>query len=161
MTSEPTLSRVKLTDMPVDLWDESRRWFEGLIREFDVIAAEIEDPFPRDLLTFVAATRREFGRFSASSTSHLEEALTTGRQTVDVDMDVPPDAADAARSLLEKVHAADRFCRDGELLTLALTEEMRLFVDWYLTEVADQIEGAAPTSWPPPRPKDGMSDGSE
>ena len=42
-----------------------------------------------------------------------------------------------------------RRCRQGEhLLTLATPPDCVAYRHWYLAQVADQLEGAQPVSWP-------------
>lgn len=147
MSTEVQLCRVGVVGVPVETWRRSRDWFEGLLREFDIIATESDEATPRELVEFVAGARERFSRFSAGSTTVLEEALERRQTTVDLEMRVPPDVAGAARDLWLRILAADDFCRQGELLTLALPEDVREFIRWYLEEIAHQIEGGEPRPW--------------
>lgn len=149
MALNPDLHSVHLLSVPVGVWIASRNWFESLIREFDIVAADTRHSIPGELLEFVAAAREEFGHFSTAPNAVLEEASSQGANSVDVHMELPYAAAPTARSLLTHIYKADRYCREGEFLTLALTVDIRRFVEWYLTEVADQIDGADPQRWPP------------
>lgn len=147
MSTEVQLRRVRVLGTPVSLWRRSRDWFEGLLREFDIIATESDAATPRELVEFVADTRERFSRFSTGSTTALEEAAERGESTIDLDMELPPQVAVAARDLWIRILAADDFCRQGDLLTLALPEEVRAFIHWYLDEIANQIEGSEPRPW--------------
>ncbi|HEX2155345.1 MAG TPA: hypothetical protein VHL52_15375 [Acidimicrobiia bacterium] len=147
MTTGTRLHRVHLRAIPVSVWHETRLWFEGLMREFDIIAAESQASTPRELLDFVVAASEKFERFSNDPNAILEEAWQQGRPNLDLDLELPPEAAQAARDMWSHIVAADEFCRDGNLLTMAIKDEPRRFVEWYLGEVADQIEGAQPRPW--------------
>lgn len=154
MSTDVRLCRIRLLGTPVGVWGRSRDWFEGLLRELDIIATGSDAGTPRELVDFVAAAREEFSRFSAGSTSVLEAAEEHGETTVDLEMQLPPNAAVAARDLWDRILAADNYCRQGDLLTLALPQDVRVFVRWYLEEIATQIEGGEPRPWnssPQPR----------
>lgn len=147
MNSEAQFRPVRLTGIPVELWARSRVWFEGLLREFDIIATESDEATPRELVDFVADTRERFSRFSTDSNTVLEEALERGGATADLEMELPSEAGNAARELWVRILAADDFCRHGDLLTLALPEDVREFIRWYLGEFANQMEGGEPIPW--------------
>lgn len=141
------LVRIRMEGVPVELWNRTREWFSGLVREFDIIASTSdEDSAPRRLTTFVAATRRQFGQFS-SPTEALEEALAAGEVATDVAFEVPAVAASAAATLWEQIEQALEFCSEGDLLTLTPTDDVIRFCRWYLFEVVDQIGGSAPRAW--------------
>lgn len=147
MNAEGPFRPVRLIGIPVQLWARSRVWFEGLLREFDIIATESDEATPRELVAFVADTRERFSRFSTDSNTVLEESLERGDAAADLEMELPPEAGNAARELWVRIVAADDFCRHGDLLTLALPEDVRTFVRWYLGEFSNQMEGAEPSPW--------------
>lgn len=154
MSTDVRLCRVRLIGTPVAIWGRSRDWFEGLLRELDIIATGADAGSPRELVHFVANAREEFSRFTAGSASVLEAAEEHGETTVDLEMHLPANAAVAARELWDRIVAADNYCRQGDLLTLALPQDVRVFVRWYLEEIANQIEGGEPRPWasvPQPR----------
>lgn len=154
MTSDRRLSSVRLIGVPLDLWHRGRVWFEGLMREFDVIATDTGETTPRQLLEFVSEVRDRFSRFADDSGVALEEAHARGERSLDVEMELPPEAAPAARQLWDHIQEAEAYCRRGDLLTLTPDDELRRFLHWYLHEVADQAEGADPRPWdsqPPTR----------
>lgn len=142
------LLRVELRNVPVQLWDESRRWFEELLREFAVVATSSpETQVPRQLLDFVDDVRSRFSRFSESTNLTLEEAHAEGRSHIDLTLQLPAEAGPIALELHEHVLRADEFCRDGQLLTIELSESARVYVAWYLGEVARQLQGGEPIPW--------------
>ena len=66
-----------------------------------------------------------------------------------LDYVLPVAAAQACDELLRMFDEADRYCREGEhLLTLATSDELRAFRDWYLGEIVGQLSGAPPEPWP-------------
>jgi hypothetical protein len=147
MDRSSELVSIHIEGVPVELWDRTREWFSGLVREFDIIASTSdEDSAPRRLTTFVAETRRQFGQFS-NPTEVLEGALAAGEVTTDVAVEVPAVAASAATALWERIEEALEFCGEGDLLTLTPTDDVIRFCRWYLFEVVDQIGGSAPRAW--------------
>lgn len=154
MTTDSGLVHVSMIGVPLAMWFQARNWFEGLLREFDVLAAGNGDTTPQELVDFVADVRERFSRFSEGSNAVLEEAYRRGAKSVDVELALPPEAAPVARHLWEQIARAEEYCRRGDLLTLTPDEDLRRYVRWYLNEVADQLEGAEPRAWddqPPTR----------
>lgn len=145
------LRRVSLQEFPLEIWDESRRWFEGLLREFEVISSEVGDATPRQVLSFVAATTETFGRFSEPASEMMQQAFDLGQETADIELSLPAEAAPAARELWQTILRANDFCRSGVLLTLELSALVLDFIRWYLDEIGGQLEGKAPTPWTSPR----------
>jgi hypothetical protein len=142
------LQPVSIQQLPLDLWNRSRLWTEELLREFQVIASEVEDSTPRDLLTFVEETSERFGRFSEGTDTILETAHASGQSTIDLELNLPPAAGDAAVELRKLIGRAADFCHQGSLLTMAPEPEVVDFINWYLDEVKSQLAGAQPTPWP-------------
>lgn len=154
MTADSKLIHVRMIGVPVVLWNRARLWFEGLLREFDILAVDTGDTTPQELLDFVGETRERFGRFTEGSNAVLEDAYQRGVESVDVELALPPEAAPVARRLWSQIEAAEDYCRNGDLLTLTPEAELRDYVRWYLNEVAQQLEGSEPRAWgsqPPTR----------
>lgn len=147
MTADTQLHTVRLVGVPTALWGESRKWFESLLREFAIVATESASGTPRQLVEFVAEVNEKFSRFSSDSNSTLENALAEGEAQVDLELALPAAAASAARDLWTHIQAADEYCRQGKLLTLQPKEDLRRFIEWYLNEVASQIDGDDPHAW--------------
>ncbi len=146
--TEGELKSVSVRRLPLPLWNESRRWFEELLREFAVIASEVEDTTPRDLLAFVDQTTERFGRFSEASNLALETAHAAGDAELDLELRLPAGAGPAAGELRMLIARAREFCRRGDLLTMEPEPEVLQFVEWYLAEVESQLGGAPPVPWP-------------
>lgn len=152
MTSDRQLSSVRLVGVPLELREQARVWFEGLLREFDVLAADTGEGTPRELLEFVNDARQRFSQFAERSNEALDEAYGRGERSADVVLEVPPEAGQVARQMWDHIQHAETYCRKGDLLTLTPNEEVRRYLHWYLTEVADQVEGELPRPWDPQPP---------
>ena len=142
--SEAGLVSIVVPGVPVPLWANTRDWFLGLVREFDIIAsASAPDTVPHRLVSFVAETRRQFERFSNTDET-LDDAIDSGKSVVDVEIGVPAEAAAAAEALWAHIQAAVDYCEEGALLTLTPSDDVLTFCQWYLTEVIEQIGGRQP-----------------
>lgn len=139
---------VKLRNVPVETWHESRRWFEELLREFAVIANSSPDAHvPRQLVEFVDDAQARFSRFNESTSQTLEDAHAAGQEYVDLNLELPAEAGGVALDLYEHLLRADEVCREGHLLTVEMSESVKRYVEWYLGEVERQLTGAEPTPW--------------
>jgi hypothetical protein len=141
------LRRVSLQRIPLEIWDEGRRWFAELLREFEVIASQVDDATPGEVLSFVAATTENFGRFSEPASEMMQQAFDLGQETTDIELRLPAEAAPAARELWQMTLRAREFCQSGVLLTLEPSPEVLDFIRWYLDEIGGQLEGKPPTPW--------------
>lgn len=148
MTPAENVVSITVKGVPVELWAKTQSWFDGLLREFDIIvSSEVEEDAPHHLLNFVDETRRRFERFGSNGNEHLNQALARGDETADVEAAVPPEAAAAALELWDRIERAMAYCARGDLLTLTAPADVLDFIEWYLREVSDQVEGAEPTPW--------------
>lgn len=136
-----------LQGVPVGLWHRSRQWFEGLLREFTIIAAGADDQTPQALLDFVADADDRFAVFSTASNREVHRAYDAGEDQLDVEIDLPSEAGPVAAELLTHLHEANRFCARGDLLTLVADTDVLAFIQWYLTEISRQLAGGAPEAW--------------
>lgn len=154
MTADNQLSSVRLIGIPLGQWHQGRVWFEGLLREFDILATDVGETTPQEVLEFAREVRERFSQFTEGSNAVLEEAHRRGEESVDVELELPLEAAPAARELEIQIHRAEEYCRRGDLLTLTPDDELRRYIDWHLEEVARQLEGESPRPWnsqPPTR----------
>jgi hypothetical protein len=148
MIGAPDLKVIDLRGIPVDLWRRSRDWFRGLVREFEIISSGVDDDsVPAALLQFIQEAQERFAQFGDSD-ARLDQALDAGQESVDQSLHLPDVAAQASLELWDLILRAEEFCRSGDMLTMVPPADVRDFVEWYLGEVARQVEGAEPRSWP-------------
>lgn len=160
---QPELVTVHLLELPVPLAGRSRQWFEELMREFSLIAAAAADGHdadgadglhvPRRLMQMVDMLTARFAAAHDAPRERLEDAIDRGLLVIpDHVMQLPVEAAPATRALGDMLDEADRYCRQGRhLLTLATPADLLAYRRWYLGQIADQLEGAAPVAWPDAR----------
>lgn len=150
MTAPDGLVEVWLLGFPVDVQARAEEHHEELLREFSHIAhsdVETSERIPDRLLALVARLRAQYEPFTGSARSEIEDARAAGRTRLDVRYVVPPEVKDVAAHLSAELDEADRFCRAGDLLTLATPPEIVRFRRWFLEQFSRQIDGGSPTSW--------------
>lgn len=146
------LREVRLLDFPLDAYQRATEAFEGLRREFTLVA--LRSPHakevPARLLELVDGLTGEFGGLNDDADRIRDAAIARGETSVDeLVYRLPVTAADACVALADLLDEADEFCRQGDvLLTLASPPEMVAFRRWYLGEVVAQVRGGSPLPWP-------------
>ncbi len=154
MSEDPgRLIAVALPQFPVDLQERAQAHVDGLLREFRLMreqAREHPEDVPARLLQLMADLSERYGGVSEEQDVQLEAARAAGQDVLAVlRFQVPALVADACRTLSGVLDAVDDYCRCGQhLLMLATPPELVAYRRWYLDEVARQVEGAPPTSWP-------------
>jgi hypothetical protein len=151
------LRTVRLLRIPLAVQMRSTEHFDGLMREFALIAMDADragDPstrhVPARLLDLVDELNQQYSSFTADVTAERDAAIARGESEVDLTYRVPASVVDATRRLEVLLDEADAYCRSGQhLITLETPPESRAFRDWYLSEFVDQIEqGRDPVAWP-------------
>lgn len=152
--SAPDLRTVVLKQYPTAIGVAAKQHNDELVREFTIIAAGRDQgssspELPARLISVMDTIRRQYGAGLEDRDARLFAAVEAGIEHIDVEMQLPPAAADAARHLGEVLDEADEFCRSGQhLLTIATPPHLLRFRRWYFNEVIGQLAGAAPTPWP-------------
>lgn len=143
---------VRLLRFPLDVHRRSTEAFEGLRREFQLIALRgpEADDVPERLLRLVDALAVEYQGLNVEADSARDAAAERGdREVSELVYRVPPAVPGACIALSEMVDEADEFCRQGDLLlTLASPPEAVAFRRWYLGEFVAQMNGEPPLPWP-------------
>lgn len=152
----PQLHAVRLLRLPVQVWAASQEHHDELLREFtlmtagwaeaDVDAADV----PLRLLRLVERLTASFAGSADQQRQVLFAAAARGEQEIpEIAYALPPAAGPATVELERMLDEVDAYCSAGQhLLTLATPDELRLFRRWYLRQVREQLEGAAPEPWP-------------
>jgi anti-sigma regulatory factor (Ser/Thr protein kinase) len=146
--AEPTdRVTVRLLGMPVQVFAHYRTWYEELRRELRLLALNHGSAYPvaqelSDLTLQVEQERRQ-----ATGVDRLDIAVAEGRDRVDLEYHVPPDAPATMTRLRELLTKVDEFCREQRLLTLAPSPQQLALHAWYLGEFARQAAGESPIPW--------------
>ena len=144
MSDTLELVKVRLVGLPIPLLLEAQQHGEELRREFSHVAAAESDSVPARLTALSQHLRGQFGSFTEPVQVQIDEAAARGEETIDVTFEVPRAVADAAVQMWAMLEEVDEYCRAGDLLTLAPTEQNIRLRGWYLSQFIDQIKGADP-----------------
>ncbi len=143
--------KVVLVGMPIDLHLRSVQHISDLRHELLIVRAGEEagqrghDPRLTKLLDDIDPD----GVAGAAGRAQSEAARAEGRATVDLELDLPPDAAPACARMVAALEEADELCRELELLTLAAPPEVADFRRWVTAELVGQLtEGRPPEPFP-------------
>jgi hypothetical protein len=143
------LKTVVIRGFPVRLYSEWQRHSEALLREFAFIVDGGGDKaeLPKRLLQIVERVRARSAGLNTGAQRAIEDAMSEGAEAVDFELLVPEAFARGAPEFAVLLDEIDEYCRTGDLLTLAMTDELRDFRDWYLGELTRQIDGLPPMAW--------------
>jgi hypothetical protein len=128
----------------------SRERHDELMREFALLALggpSGRPEIPGRLLELIEVLGVRYGHAAARPDELVDAAVARGEDTIDLSYTVPAHVVDAANRLDELMREADEFCRSEELLTLARSDVMVEFADWYLDEFRRQVAGRPPRPW--------------
>jgi hypothetical protein len=146
------LREVQLRNMPLRLFARETARHRELMRELALIAFSDEAATHHVpvTLTELAAELEQYSGVGAATDEVRDAAIARGEAAIDLVYRLPPAVGPACRRLDELLDAAEAYCRSENLLTLAAPPLGAALRRWYLNEIADQIDGAAPTPWTGP-----------
>lgn len=138
------LQLIRLPDVPVRLFLESQDHQHELVRELQLIEIGGRcDPttsaVSQRLAHLIAGVLSEYEPVRSATRQQALAALERGDSVVTLDVPVQPGMADALRRWLQLLEEADDLCREGELLLLATTPEVRRLRRWYVEQLTAQI----------------------
>jgi hypothetical protein len=145
------LVEVRLLELSLADYAHSAAHHDELFREFALILScepATDHEVPRRLTAVMEELTERFRGFTAAPQGQLQAALERGDEAIDLTFRVPAAAREAALRLHDLLAAADEYCRQGELLTVAPPPDAVRFRNWYLHEFVAQIDGEPPTPWP-------------
>jgi hypothetical protein len=150
MTPDPVgVKQIVLLECPVELLAQSRAHNDALMRELAFATADADrDAAPVRLLELVDELRRRLAGLDADVEDQLAAARAADAPVVDLQVTLPRDGRDVALELAKLFDEAEEYCRRGELLTVAESEEPRRFRTWYLEEYVRQLDGEQARPWP-------------
>lgn len=135
---------VRLPDVPVRVFLESQDHQHELIRELQLIgiggsldAGVVR--VSRRLAHLISGVLSEYEAVRSATRDQALAALDRGDHVVTLRVPVFPGIGDALREWLRLLEEADELCRQGELLLLAPSPEVRRLRRWYVEQVTARL----------------------
>jgi len=143
------MKQVKLVAFPAQVALRARQHMESLFREFAIIAlgGGREADVPKRLLEIARLHEERYGGLNPDADDAVDAAMADGVEFLDVEVSVPPRIKQDTVGIKPLLLEADEYCRSGDLLTLAPSDEIRAFWFWFLSEIVRQTDGEPPVSW--------------
>lgn len=141
-------THVRLVHVPVMLMAQWGEHQQELLREFALIQLSdqaTKADIPVRLIEVIERHRPAFNRLSVRTRGQFGRAREQHEPYIDLELDLPPGAPDAARELRALFDEADEFCRRGDLITLETPPEYVALRHWFLDEIVRQFDGEPPT----------------
>ena len=143
---------VRLLNFPLQVFVKAREHHEELLREFALLALSPpkERPgrhVPHQFLDLINTLGVKYAGLGASTDAIRDAAIARGEMTVDLTYELPRSVGPAMSEFRELLEQADQFCQDGQMLTMALATQEREFLWWFIDEISNQADGAAPSPW--------------
>jgi hypothetical protein len=144
-----------LRDFPLRLWQRQSEHAEELMREFRLLligerTGTVAHHAPARLLELADLMDRRFRPQLDAIYAERWAAVDRGADRIDQEIPLAeetPVLMAQVRAVLDEV---DRFCREGDLITLARTPELVALSDWTLGQLVRQYEGLPPRPWAGP-----------
>ena len=139
--AESALVRVVVPDVPVAQLLATERFQRSVLREFDLMfaAAEQGRAAPGAQILMVRSVLQLYETAYKGVIDAAEQAAAADLRTVDITIDLPRAAADAARLYLQLMDEVDADARQRRLLTPPDPEVTR-FRRWFTEQVIAQLE---------------------
>ncbi|MGH2685139.1 MAG: hypothetical protein ACRDJP_06715 [Actinomycetota bacterium] len=143
------LVEIHLLGVPVRVHRRSAEHTDELQREFALLRASAAagSDVPTRLLALIDELTSRYEGFTAGTRRELLDAMERGVESVDLVYRIPSHVRGATIHLGDLLDEADRFCIEGDLLTLAAPTDVLAYRRWFLREFVRQIDGEAPTRW--------------
>lgn len=141
---------IRLIDFPIGLANRAGRHYEAIQREFALIHFSddaTKASVPARLLEVAERTRAALASGEIIDRDQVATSIEQGVGSITVDLRMPRVAGEAMAALVDLLVEADDFCREGDLITVAMPEDCRQFREWFLGEFVRQIDGEPPTPW--------------
>jgi hypothetical protein len=147
------LAEVRLLGLPVAVMMAAREHYDGLMREFRLLALDghiAETDAPARLVELVRILGEQYGASRSRRDEIMEAAVARGDVVIDLVDSVPVTAAAAVDGLRGLMEEADRYCQEAVLLTIPREPVVKQYADWYFDEYARQLAGGPPRRWDGP-----------
>lgn len=144
---------VRLGSVPTELLLSAKSHIDNVVREL-MLLREGESSsgvaLPPEMASLIETVTVDFAGVRAEVKRQAAAAAARRDVLTDLELHLDPRAADTATRYLEALDRADRYARSAHLLTMASPHVHRLFRQWYVGAVVDQVQAQAAGRTPPP-----------
>ena len=146
-TAEEVRHTIRLGEVPTELLLRAKSHVDDLVREFTLAAAGaasgMTSAVPTALAELIETVVHGFTEARESLRRQALVARDQHQDRVQLELTLPVSAADAAKEYLRALEEADAYCRAARLLTLETPPRHRVFREWYVGELVEQLERAS------------------
>src|SRR5207302_2021811 len=145
---------VSLGAVPTDLLLEAKAHIDNLVREFTLAGSAADRGSEDDRLSAELAelVRTVVHDFADARLQIKQQALASAARdepSTELRLTLPASAADAGERYLAALDEADRYARGARLLTLETPPVHRVFREWYVGALVQQLRAIAADEPPP------------
>jgi hypothetical protein len=149
MNVQPSTPTVRFIAVPAELYVRNQRHVDDLVHELRIVKVGQEQGqvVPHELAETIDAILDTYAAPRDAAFTQAAAALKRGEPTVDIEVKLPAEAADAAAEAVRLLEVADGLCGSGVLLTLPADQDIRRLRRWLSTELTRQLNGEEPTPY--------------
>ena len=146
---------VALGEVPTDLLLQAKAHIDNLVREFTLAGAAAErsgadESLSQELADLVQTVVHGFADARLQIKQQALAAAGREEPSTDLRLMLKASAAEAGERYLAALDEADRYARGARLLTLETPPVHRVFREWYVGALVDQLRAVAAGAAPPP-----------
>jgi hypothetical protein len=148
--------RVVLPKVPTDFLLAAKAQIDNVVRELTLLRqgeAASGVALPAEMDDLIRTVTVDFAWARTEMKREAALAAERGEAMTDLVLQLPLSAADTADRYLAALEQADRYARAAHLLTLAAPRSHRIFRQWYLQSIVEQLRSAASGIDPVPEPR--------
>jgi hypothetical protein len=153
MSEQPVVGVAVLQRFPVRVWARQREYYDGLLREFNLMLLGRQvgaSSAPARLVELADQLTSRFGTTMDALNEEREAALRRGELSIDSRVPMVEGLVGVLHWIRGVFAEVDAYCEHGDMLTLAIPADLKALRDWSTAELERQYRGAAPTPWAGP-----------
>jgi anti-sigma regulatory factor (Ser/Thr protein kinase) len=137
---------VRLEGIPTQLLLAAKTQIDSVVREMSLVRSgnmPVNEDLAGSVARLIEAVTIDFAEARTEMKRQALDADAQGLPITDLELHLPADTADAGERYLAALDEADRHARSARLLTLAAPASHRVFRQWYVRSLVDQLRARA------------------